>query len=55
MSDNSIGDSGATALSHVRTVNTTVLLDDLPPLDYEEEEEKEDEEGDNDKEKDINW
>ena len=38
------------------TDNTTVLLDDLPPLDYEEEEEeKEEEEGDRDKEKHINW
>ena len=55
MSENSIGDFGATALSHVSTDNTTVLLDDLPPLDYEEEEEKEEEEGDKDKEKHINW
>ena len=35
------------------TVNTTVLLDYLPPLEYEEEEEEEEEEGDEDKH--INW
>ena len=47
--ENSIGDSGATDLSHVSTVNTTVhvvLVDD--------EEEEEEQEGDKDKEKHIN-
>ena len=35
------------------TLNTTVLLDYLSPLEYEEEEEEE--EGDKDKDKHINW
>ena len=52
---NSIGDSGATDLSHVSTVNTTVHLNTtvhgVPVYDEEEEEEQ----GDKDKEKHINW
>ena len=48
--DNVIGDSGAIALFHVNTVNTTVHGDDPVLVNGEEEEE----EGDKDKEKHIN-
>ena len=46
---NSISDSGATALSHVSTVNKTVHVDYLVLVDDEEEEKEE--EGDKYKEK----
>ena len=48
--NNVIGDSGAIALFHVNTVNTTVHGDDPVLVNGEEEEE----EGDKDKEKHIN-
>ena len=55
MSRNSIGDSGATALFRVSTVNATVHVDDLVLVDGEEEEKEEEEEGDKGKEMYMTW
>ena len=52
MRGNSIGDSVATALSHVSTVNTTVQV---VLVDDDEEDDEEEDEGDKNKEKHIKW